>query len=126
MTRQGRILKKHQMVSVFFNERLLYLKFCFIDSAYSKCNKIGAISDSLTVIAREVIELIKMFPKSTMKFNRFIPAYHNHFGKQCRVADYGYTRLIELFEALSNVVQVITKLFSPSISSDLTYSFDFR
>lgn len=41
-----------------------------------------------------------------MKFNRFIPAYHNHFGKQCRVADYGYTRLIELFEALTSVVQV--------------------
>lgn len=47
-----------------------------------------------------------MCPKSTMKFNRFIPAYHNHFGKQCRVADYGYTKLIELFEALGSVVQV--------------------
>lgn len=41
-----------------------------------------------------------------MKFNKFIPAYHNHFGKQCRVADYGYTKLIELFEALSSIVQV--------------------
>ncbi|XP_055387097.1 meiosis regulator and mRNA stability factor 1-like [Condylostylus longicornis] len=64
-------------------------------------------SDPLYQISKEVIELIKMSPKSTMKFNRFIPAYHNHFGKQCRVADYGYTKLIELFEALSSVVQIM-------------------
>lgn len=63
--------------------------------------------DPLFQISREVIELVKMSPKSTIKFNRFIPAYHNHFGKQCRVADYGYTKLIELFEALSSVVQIM-------------------
>uniref|UniRef100_A0A182JXH4 HTH OST-type domain-containing protein n=1 Tax=Anopheles christyi TaxID=43041 RepID=A0A182JXH4_9DIPT len=64
-------------------------------------------NEFLQQISREVVELIKMSPKSTMKFTRFIPAYHNHFGKQCRVADYGYTRLIELFEALAPVVQVM-------------------
>uniref|UniRef100_A0A182P0F7 HTH OST-type domain-containing protein n=1 Tax=Anopheles epiroticus TaxID=199890 RepID=A0A182P0F7_9DIPT len=64
-------------------------------------------NEFLQQISREVVELIKMSPKSTMKFTRFIPAYHNHFGKQCRVADYGYTRLIELFEALYPVVQVM-------------------
>ncbi|ALC40415.1 CG17018 [Drosophila busckii] len=67
----------------------------------------SAVADPLFQISREVIELVKMSPKSTMKFNRFIPAYHNHFGKQCRVADYGYTKLIELFEALSSVVQIM-------------------
>ncbi|XP_075149215.1 meiosis regulator and mRNA stability factor 1-like protein [Haematobia irritans] len=67
----------------------------------------NSISDPLYQISREVIELVKMSPKATMKFNRFIPAYHNHFGKQCRVADYGYTKLIELFEALSSVVQIM-------------------
>uniref|UniRef100_A0A182MZE3 HTH OST-type domain-containing protein n=1 Tax=Anopheles dirus TaxID=7168 RepID=A0A182MZE3_9DIPT len=64
-------------------------------------------NEFLQQISREVVELIKMSPKSTMKFTRFIPAYHNHFGKQCRVADYGYTRLIELIEALAPVVQVM-------------------
>ncbi|SPP85562.1 blast:Meiosis arrest female protein 1 [Drosophila guanche] len=67
----------------------------------------NSVADPLYQISREVIELVKMSPKSTMKFNRFIPAYHNHFGKQCRVADYGYTKLIELFEALSSVVQIM-------------------
>ncbi|XP_050745995.1 meiosis regulator and mRNA stability factor 1 isoform X3 [Drosophila biarmipes] len=67
----------------------------------------NGLADPLFQISREVIELVKMSPKATMKFNRFIPAYHNHFGKQCRVADYGYTKLIELFEALSSVVQIM-------------------
>ncbi|KAL9929562.1 meiosis regulator and mRNA stability factor 1-like protein isoform 1-T3 [Glossina fuscipes fuscipes] len=65
------------------------------------------IAEALHQISREVMELVKMSPKATMKFNRFIPAYHNHFGKQCRVADYGYTKLIELFEALSPVIQIM-------------------
>lgn len=63
----------------------------------------GDIADS---ISKEVVELIRMCPKSTMPFSKFIPSYHNHFGKQCRVADYGCTKLIEMFEAMSSVVQV--------------------
>lgn len=38
--------------------------------------------------------------------NKFIPAYHHHFGRQCRVADYGYTKLVDLFEAIPHVIQV--------------------
>ncbi|CAL1297819.1 unnamed protein product [Larinioides sclopetarius] len=56
--------------------------------------------------ASEVIELMKHTPHCTMTFNKFIPAYHHHFGKQCRVADYGFTKLIELFEAIPDVLEV--------------------
>uniref|UniRef100_A0A1A9W5J8 HTH OST-type domain-containing protein n=1 Tax=Glossina brevipalpis TaxID=37001 RepID=A0A1A9W5J8_9MUSC len=79
------------------------------NSGNEKGNSHGknSITEALYQISREVIELVKMSPKATMKFNRFIPAYHNHFGKQCRVADYGYTKLIELFEALSPVIQIM-------------------
>jgi hypothetical protein len=62
--------------------------------------------EAADAISKEVIELIKMCPKSTMMFSKFIPTYHNHFGKQCRVADYGCTKLIEMFEAMSSIVQV--------------------
>ena len=41
-----------------------------------------------------------------MPFHKFIPSYHHHFGRQCRVADYGYTKLKDLFEALPHVIQV--------------------
>ncbi|CAL1297820.1 unnamed protein product [Larinioides sclopetarius] len=57
--------------------------------------------------ASEVIELMKHTPHCTMTFNKFIPAYHHHFGKQCRVADYGFTKLIELFEAIPDVLEVV-------------------
>lgn len=43
-----------------------------------------------------------------MDFSKFIPYYHHHFGKQCRVSDYGFSKLIELFEAIPDVVKVST------------------
>lgn len=77
------------------------------DVTPSRYQKYGNMPDAFTQISREIIELIKLSPKATLKFSRFIPAYHNHFGKQCRVADYGYTKLIDLFEALPTVVQIM-------------------
>lgn len=77
------------------------------EMAVNNYSKFGNISDSFVQVSREIIDLIKSQPKSTMKFSRFIPAYHNQYGKQCRVADYGYTKLIDLFEALSTDVQVM-------------------
>ncbi|XP_050703178.1 meiosis regulator and mRNA stability factor 1-like isoform X2 [Eriocheir sinensis] len=56
--------------------------------------------------AAEVIELLRHSPECKMLFNRFIPAYHHHFGRQCRVADYGFSKLIELFEAIPDIIQV--------------------
>lgn len=53
-----------------------------------------------------MVDLLKTCTHCTMSFNRFIPAYHHHFGRQCRVADYGFTKLIDLLEALPNIVQV--------------------
>ncbi|XP_037959686.1 meiosis regulator and mRNA stability factor 1 [Teleopsis dalmanni] len=86
------------------------LNSSLINSSLTERNNLfskNSMTDPLYHISREVMELIKMSPKSTMKFNRFIPAYHNHFGKQCRVADYGFTKLIELFEALASVIQIM-------------------
>jgi hypothetical protein len=104
-------------LQIFVNSRIVLFLYCFPDVSSVTSSRMSVKSgnsgssrnpgnDSLSHITKEVIELIKMSPKATMKFNKFIPAYHNHFGKQCRVADYGYTKLIELFEALSGTVQV--------------------
>jgi meiosis arrest female protein 1 len=54
----------------------------------------------------QVLELLKNLPHCRMSFNKFIPAYHHLFGKQCRVANYGFSKLIELFEAIPDVVEV--------------------
>nr|CAD7444945.1 unnamed protein product [Timema bartmani] len=54
----------------------------------------------------EVVELMRHAPQCSMLFSKFIPAYHHHFGHQCRVSDFGFTKLIELFEAIPEVVKV--------------------
>ncbi|GFR91344.1 meiosis arrest female protein 1 homolog [Elysia marginata] len=54
----------------------------------------------------EVVDLLKTCPQCCMPFNKFIPAYHHHFGRQCRVADYGFSKLADLFEAVSHIVRL--------------------
>ncbi|KZC11840.1 Meiosis arrest female protein 1 [Dufourea novaeangliae] len=56
--------------------------------------------------AVEVVELLRHAPQCRMQFNKFVPSYHHHFGHQCRVSDYGFTKLIELFEAIPDVVKI--------------------
>ena len=57
-------------------------------------------------ISREVMELLRTQPTCTMPVSKFIPAYHHHFGHQCRVADYGYNKLQDLFESIPHAIQV--------------------
>ncbi|XP_025408797.1 meiosis regulator and mRNA stability factor 1 isoform X3 [Sipha flava] len=64
------------------------------------------LANNMALLSRELVDLLKTCTHCTMSFNRFIPAYHHHFGRQCRVADYGFTKLIDLLEALPNIVQV--------------------
>ncbi|XP_066944259.1 meiosis regulator and mRNA stability factor 1 isoform X6 [Macrobrachium rosenbergii] len=61
----------------------------------------------LALFSRELVDLLKTFPYCRLAFSRFIPAYHHHFGRQCRVADYGFTKLADLFDSLPHVVQVL-------------------
>lgn len=64
------------------------------------------LANQLALFSRELVDLLKTAPHCQLPFNRFIPAYHHHFGRQCRVADYGFTKLIDLLEALTHTVQV--------------------
>ncbi|XP_015917256.2 meiosis regulator and mRNA stability factor 1 isoform X1 [Parasteatoda tepidariorum] len=66
-----------------------------------------ALAGQLTLFGREVIDLLKNQPQCLVSFNKFIPTYHHHFGRQCRVADYGFTKLIDLLEAIPHIVQVL-------------------
>ncbi|XP_015121506.1 meiosis regulator and mRNA stability factor 1 isoform X2 [Diachasma alloeum] len=65
------------------------------------------LANQLALFSRELVDLLKTAPHCQLPFNRFIPAYHHHFGRQCRVADYGFTKLIDLLEALTHTVQVM-------------------
>ena len=50
--------------------------------------------------------MLRHAPDLSISFNKFIPAYHQHFGRQCRVGSYGLTKLIELFESITDTVDV--------------------
>ncbi|XP_018371436.1 PREDICTED: meiosis arrest female protein 1 homolog isoform X3 [Trachymyrmex cornetzi] len=65
------------------------------------------LANQLALFSRELVDLLKTAKHCQLPFNRFIPAYHHHFGRQCRVADYGFTKLIDLLEALTYTVQVM-------------------
>ncbi|MBN3320974.1 MARF1 factor, partial [Atractosteus spatula] len=61
----------------------------------------------LIQFSREVIDLMKSQPCCLMPVSKFIPSYHHHFAKQCRVSDYGYSKLLELLEAVPHVLQIL-------------------
>lgn len=60
------------------------------------------------IFATEVIQLLRTTPTFEVSFSKFIPAYHHYFNKQCKVIDYGFSKLIELFEAISSETVEIT------------------
>uniref|UniRef100_A0AAV2LNQ5 Meiosis regulator and mRNA stability factor 1 n=1 Tax=Knipowitschia caucasica TaxID=637954 RepID=A0AAV2LNQ5_KNICA len=61
----------------------------------------------LIQFSREIIDLLKSQASCIMPMSKFIPLYHHHFAKQCRVSDYGYSKLLELLEAVPHVLQIL-------------------
>uniref|UniRef100_A0AAY5EDS1 Meiosis regulator and mRNA stability factor 1 n=1 Tax=Electrophorus electricus TaxID=8005 RepID=A0AAY5EDS1_ELEEL len=61
----------------------------------------------LVQFSREIVDLMKNQPSCLIPITKFIPAYHHHFAKQCRVSDYGYSKLLELLEAVPHVLQIL-------------------
>lgn len=55
---------------------------------------------------KEVVDLLRHQPHCRMLFNKFIPTYHHHFGRQCKLSYYGFTKLMELFEAIPDILMV--------------------
>ncbi|XP_059045300.1 meiosis regulator and mRNA stability factor 1-like [Achroia grisella] len=66
-----------------------------------------ALEPILALFERELIDLLRTAPRCTIAFSKLIPAFHHHFGRQCRVADYGFTKLPDLLAALSNTIVVL-------------------
>ncbi|XP_044014139.1 meiosis regulator and mRNA stability factor 1-like [Aphidius gifuensis] len=65
------------------------------------------LNNQLSFLSRELVDLIKTTPYCQLLFNCLIPAYHHYFGRQCRVSDYGFTKLIDLLDAIKQTVQVM-------------------
>ncbi|GBP33627.1 Meiosis regulator and mRNA stability factor 1 [Eumeta japonica] len=66
-----------------------------------------ALEPMLALFERELTDLLRTSSRCSIPFSKLIPAFHHHFGRQCRVADYGFTKLPELLSALSNTIVVL-------------------
>jgi meiosis arrest female protein 1 len=58
---------------------------------------------------REVVELLKTMPSMRIPFSKFIPTYHHMFGRQCRLSDYGFHKLADLFDSMTPLTIEIKK-----------------
>jgi len=59
------------------------------------------------IFANECKELLQHAPNCRLSFDKFTSTYQQHFsGRQCKVADYGFAKLIELFEAISLTIEI--------------------
>lgn len=58
------------------------------------------------VFAREVADLLRHSPDFSISVNKFIPLYHQHFGRQCRVSHYGMAKLADLLECIPETAEV--------------------
>ncbi|KAK7913562.1 hypothetical protein WMY93_013773 [Mugilogobius chulae] len=63
--------------------------------------------DRTKQFGKEVVDLLRHQPHCRMLFSKFIPTYHHHFGRQCKLSYYGFTKLIELFEAIPDILMVL-------------------
>jgi len=57
----------------------------------------------------DIIDMLKHKPRFSIQFIKFIPNFHHHFGRQCKLSNYGFTKLVDLLEAISDTVQVLVK-----------------
>lgn len=60
-------------------------------------------------LANDIIDLLNHRKRFSIQFAKFIPYYHHHFGRQCKLTNYGFTRLLELLDAMPEVVQTCTR-----------------
>ena len=81
------------------------------------------LSQQMALLSREIGDLLRQSRTCSIPASKFIPSYHHHFGRQCRVADYGYTKLAELFEALPHVLQVCMGMYAYVAAAHCCSSF---
>jgi hypothetical protein len=66
--------------------------------------------------SHEVVDLLKVAPRCIIPLSKFNNEYHKKYGKQCRVADYGYTKLIELLESIPHILQILDGEFEKKLT----------
>jgi meiosis arrest female protein 1 len=65
------------------------------------------VQQRLQQFSREVLDLLKsQGSHCRLPVSKFVSAYHQYFSRQCRVADYGFSKIIDLLLAIPKSIQV--------------------
>ncbi|XP_055334791.1 meiosis regulator and mRNA stability factor 1-like isoform X2 [Paramacrobiotus metropolitanus] len=67
----------------------------------------NSFSPNLNQFHREVLDMLMVHHRATVPFGEFVQTYRVHYGKMCRVADFGCTRLAELLLLFSSDIQIL-------------------
>ncbi len=68
------------------------------------------VQQRLQQFSREVLDLLKnQGSHCRLPVSKFVSAYHQYFSRQCRVADYGFSKIIDLLSAIPKSIQVTKK-----------------
>ena len=65
-----------------------------------------SVERKLEEFAQDCVELVMSVPDHKIPFDRFIPAYTQRFNRRCKLSNYGFEKLINLFEAVPETVKV--------------------
>ncbi len=68
------------------------------------------VQQRLQQFSREVLDLLKnQGSHCRLPVSKFVSSYHQYFSRQCRVADYGFSKIIDLLLAIPKSIQVKRK-----------------
>lgn len=54
----------------------------------------------------QIVELLRNLPHYEILFQKFVKSYFYHFGYHCRLGEYGFQKLAELFETVDGLIRV--------------------
>lgn len=60
-------------------------------------------------LEHDVVDMLRHKPRFSIRINKFMPTYHHHFGRQCKLSNYGFVKLVDLIEAMPRCVQTYVK-----------------
>ncbi len=81
------------------------------------------VQQRLQQFSREVLDLLKnQGSHCRLPVSKFVSAYHQYFSRQCRVADYGFSKIIDLLLAIPKSVQVKKKRYIINYCSGFVFT----
>lgn len=66
----------------------------------------ASIGSELLPLSKEIVELLKAQPGSFLPLAELSSTYEHHFGRPLKVETYGFSKLTQLMDALSAIIEV--------------------